>query len=696
MKTNVWITHLSLSALLKIFVRYRFKVLDRVVYINNTFFAGIILILLDIFNYKKKHFLKIEGSPIRGPKLNFANVCDKNGQLIITDVWADVMRTRREVANNFFYHNDISTFYLRQSSVPFLRKYFELQIGKDINCAIFFTHYIMWLKTKSENKESNDVLVLTWKDWGRHLEPYVREKGVEVLLVESEYSARLILMSKIISMYFFTTALLLKQYLIAKVYGDSKAAKTGDTDNNIQRKDKFLKIFAPYSMSILPSRRNGLPWLWDADIKKERVLILSSPNQSVPYEECEFAKSRGMTFYNQIPGKDWILSLKGSRRSHGILRNWVPSDRYPVILAQLLKNSLSMLWKAISRFNREALGQFYYLIAAAYRIAYYKDFYLSNNIIVEASSEDSENMFLRAFAMEEIGGIIVSWERSIRFGYSHFLHNKPVHIEFVTGNYSLMHLAEKSNARYHMQSGWIYDFAVKRFKKEAAEIRKSLGITEGCIVIALFDELWGDHMLTKSRVEDFYKKFLLKTIEKPNYRLIIKPKKQTIISEMAAEISSLIREAETLGRCVVLDSLQHVCTASMASDISVALPSMAVFESILSGGRTLTLNYGRIYTELFYQHEGKGKIIFEDMDELIVAVEEFAEGLSPDLGDCSVIMQEIDPFRDGNAGKRIGNYLNWFIEGMDNGMTRDEALNLANSRYISIVNNNVMDKIEIF
>src|SRR3990170_242660 len=172
MKTTFWITHLSLSALLKIFVRYRPKVIDRVIYINNTFPVGIIMVLLGMLHYKKKYFLKIEGSPIRGPKLNFANVYGKNGRLIITDVLADVMRTRRQIANNIFYLNDITSLYLRKSSAPFWRKYFESQIGKDINSAVFFAHYIKWLETKSENKESLDVLVLTWKDWGKHLEPY--------------------------------------------------------------------------------------------------------------------------------------------------------------------------------------------------------------------------------------------------------------------------------------------------------------------------------------------------------------------------------------------------------------------------------------------------------------------------------------------------------------------------------------------
>ncbi len=686
MRKTIWVTRLSIPILLRIFTRYHPKSLDKIAYINSTFSVDIILTSLNIFNYKRKYFLKIDGSPIMGPKLNFAEVYDRNGKLIIIDVFNNVLQLRREIAQDLFHHNDITKPYPHFSSRPFLQAFFEVQIGKEINYAIHLAHYIKWLESKSENEKNENVLIITWEDWGRHLEPYIRGKGVEVLLVESEYSARLILMSKIISMYLFATALVLKQYLIAKVYGDGR---------NYDNKNKLLKIVTPYSMSILSHKRNYLPWLWNTDIKTERVLILADPNQIIPQEELDFAESFGMIIYKLVPGRRWISSFRKKLRQYGDSPGWSPSAKYYSILIQLIGNNLSIMSKVIFRANKEILWQCYNFISAAYRIAYYKDFYLSNDIIADISSEDSENMFLRSLAMEEIGGIVISWERSIRFGYSHFLHNKSVHVEFVTGNYSLIQLQEKSNAKHQMCSGWINDLTINNSKKEAIEIRKSLGITDKCTTIALFDEIWGDHLLTKNVVEDFYKTFLVNTIKKPNYRLIIKSKKQTIIPEMAAEISTLIREAETLGRCVVLDSLQHVCTASMASDISVALPSMAVFESILSGSRTLTLNYGRIYTELFYQHEGKGKIIFEDMDELIMAVEEFAEGVRPDLGDCSAIMQEIDPFRDGNSGKRVGNYLNWFIEGMDGGMTRDEALNFANRKYVSIVNNNVIDRLEI-
>ena len=346
---------------------------------------------------------------------------------------------------------------------------------------------------------------------------------------------------------------------------------------------------------------------------------------------------------------------------------------------------LALVRKVLLHTNSiELLWQVFHLIGSTFRIAYYKDFYLSNNIIIDIGSEDSEDLFLRALAMDEVGGILISWERTIRLEYFAFIHNKPVHVEFLTGDYSTMALPEKANARYHLKSGWINDYLIKNSNtKELESIKMTLKPSDGSLYIALFDEIWGPSV-PKSVVEDFYRKFLEMVIRSPDYRLIVKTKKIMIINEMGIDIQALLKEAEGLGRCVVLDPLQHIYTVSRAADITVALPSTAVFESILSQARTLIFNYGSIYTEMFYQNNGLGRIIFEDLDELISAIDEYAGGSRPDLGDCSGIMEKIDPFRDGNAGKRVGNYMNCFIEGVNNGLDRDNALNMANKEYNSM------------
>lgn len=693
MKTTIWVTHLSLPTLLRILTRYRPKSIDKIAYINSTFSVNTVLALLSILNCKKRYFFKINGDPISGAKLNFAEIRDIHGRLIATNVMYQVMQLRREIAQSILCNNktDVVNLYPHTSSKPFLRAFFEFQIGKNINCAVYFANYIKWLELRSENGGNDNVLILTWIDWGRYLEPYIKEFGIEIWAIKSELSAKLILLTKTISIYLLSLALALKQYLCGKIFNNSKRTEVGYTNNDRLDRNKSFKIFVPYTLSILPYKRNDLPWLWGSEIKQEKIITLVPFNRKISQQDYALAESLGITIFKQIRWRKWMASLKNkwsSKHAAAQFLSWSPSVNYHVILLQLLKKNLSIIVRVIIHSNIEMFWQVYHFIIIAYRIAYYKDFYLSNNIVVDIGTApgDSEDVFLRSLVMDEIGGIVVSWERVIRFGYSHFLHNKSVHVEFVTGDYSLLQLQEKSNAKHSIKSGWINDymFKDKDSKKNSELIKESLKRSDGCIFIGLFDELWGDHILSKNIVEDFYKQFLIKTIKKPYYRLIIKPKKDMIINEMSNEIRNLIKEAEMLGRCVVLDHLQYIYCVATTSDIVVTLPSMAVFESILSGTKTLIFNYRRNYSNLFYQNNGLGRIIFEDMNELMTAIEEFAEGFRPDLGDCSSIIQEIDPFRDGNAGRRVGNYLNWFIEGIKNGINRDDALNMANKKYGSM------------
>ena len=44
-------------------------------------------------------------------------------------------------------------------------------------------------------------------------------------------------------------------------------------------------------------------------------------------------------------------------------------------------------------------------------------------------------------------------------------------------------------------------------------------------------------------------------------------------------------------------------------------------------------------------------------------------------------MNDLDPFRDGLAAKRIGDYLNWMIKDFDAGFDREAVLIRAAKRY---------------
>ncbi|MBW8000475.1 MAG: hypothetical protein FVQ80_00440 [Planctomycetes bacterium] len=682
MKKIIWNNHLTLVLIFRIARRFGLQNIKSINFATCSCLARCLTTFWNIFYIgRDKLFLKIPGNPISGPRLNFAEIYSKDGHLVYDDIMSSVLQLRREITEDVFSDKklNVTELYPHAASRPSLRSFFEMQIGKDINTALCFAHYIRYRKDET----NDDVLVLTWLDWSKHVKPYIKNMGIDVWEIKSGWLVELTLIVQVFLMFLLNITLTFKQFLISKLFSDSSAEE--DRSRAI---DKNLpKILAPYTMSILSYKRNCLPWLWDSELAKEKIVVLLSFNAVITKEEKDVAKSMGITLLREARCRKWLASFRNRSKCPSSSNEplvWEPSGKYPGILFELLRDIGTIIKKTLFSTNRVMLRQLYIFMKAAYRIAYYKDFVLTNNIAVDINSEDSENVFLRALAMEECGGIMVSWERSIRFEYSHFLHNKYVHVEFVTGDYSLMALNEESNSKYIFKSGWINGSMLKDSEKEAELLRESLSISDKCLCIALFDEMWGDHILSRANVEGLYRALLKATLKNENYKLIIKSKKPHVIAAMSAEIHDLIKDAEKLGRCRILDTLQNVSTAALASNISVSLPSMAAFESILSGSRTVLFNYKKRNSDLFCQDDNFSNIIFEDLDELTASIDEFSRGLKPNLGDCSALLQKISPFQDNKAGERVGNYLSWFIEALNNGMDRDSALAMANDRFASM------------
>ena len=78
-----------------------------------------------------------------------------------------------------------------------------------------------------------------------------------------------------------------------------------------------------------------------------------------------------------------------------------------------------------------------------------------------------------------------------------------------------------------------------------------------------------------------------------------------------------------------------------------------------------------------------GKVVFKDWVTTIRAVMDHfnkPEGIK-DFGDWSSIINDLDPFRDGKAAYRIGTYLNWIIQGYNQGLHKETIMFNAAERY---------------
>jgi len=176
-------------------------------------------------------------------------------------------------------------------------------------------------------------------------------------------------------------------------------------------------------------------------------------------------------------------------------------------------------------------------------------------------------------------------------------------------------------------------------------------------------------------------------MEDDEVMIIIKSKKPDYIHKLD-NIKELIHKAVETERCIILDDVSDKLPSDAArdADISVGIGvSSAVMESVIMGCRGVHCDLSG-HTQHPYYKTGLNRLIFNDIDELLDALKKFKKNMGdiPGLGDWSEHIQSVDPFRDGKGDRRIGAYLEWLFDRFDSGAGKDEAINYANKKYMSI------------
>jgi hypothetical protein len=188
---------------------------------------------------------------------------------------------------------------------------------------------------------------------------------------------------------------------------------------------------------------------------------------------------------------------------------------------------------------------------------------------------------------------------------------------------------------------------------------------------------------------NFYNFFLRWLLEDSCLGLLIKPKGNVFLNTMGSDLRTLYDQALETGRVYLLDHDASPTDASRISDFSVGIGSVsAVVVAALHGARIFYLDYERLdqgpqkpYCTL--HSLGEKRCVFYDPESLKQAVLEYTDNpeTNPRLGDASPVLNEFDSFRDGKASERIGEYISWYLEGLDKNLEKDAALQEATRRY---------------
>jgi len=466
---------------------------------------------------------------------------------------------------------------------------------------------------------------------------------------------------------------------LGAIYGRMVSAP-GTKNGSALHSSDVSRVAVEAAQGVDPSKRWDLFWLPGSHVDPSRVLVYFEQRYGMlePLEETVAELGR-----RNIP---WVCLNWGV--VDRALPPWSPgSSSSPT--RQLFLQSLA--FHHMDGYNQDELFVKRIGMELLREVDYWRAFFRAHRVKIHFSLTSSANSsaIAQRIALDLEGGIQVGAQRSFIATEDDDLHGeRPQHVFFIWGDVRNSFGPKTYECRKSLvTTGFIFDAALIGQKSEGKQIKSQLESAGAHFTVALLDNAFGDFHITRSMVVRFYRAFLEWLIGNQDAGLVIKPKKPRQFDELY-EISGLLETAKSTGRCVVLSNAlgRYPSDASRCADMSVGLfIGSAAIEAAIGGYRAVHCDLTKLHSHSFYQW-GYEKIVFDDLDRLIAAIRRYSHDPSaePGLGDHTPVLNQLDPYRDGMAGERVGTYIRWLLEAVDAGCDRDGAVQQANRKYAEL------------
>lgn len=418
------------------------------------------------------------------------------------------------------------------------------------------------------------------------------------------------------------------------------------------------------------SRRNDLNWYPDSGIEPGRILvyidtICTRTNQPVEREEIKKVEEMRI---NWVALKEEVLKDRG-------LGYWQPSSlKIPQLFD--MKSESDPIERWIADMGKDLMEQ------VDYWRRFYADFNVKINYITDEGRAENIAQVIAFDTDGAAGGVLLGKERSeIYYPLAYSVGFHPKHVFFVWNKRPEYYVGENHDRiDYLVVTGYPNDLFRK--KESFSEILRQRGAV---FIVTLFDTgFFSDSHASPEDVAGFYRKFLEWLISDTEIGLVIKSKKSNFIERLPS-MHPLLQRALDTGRCIRIEDVfgRLPSDASFGADMAVGIGiSSAVTEAVITGCRGIDYD-PRYFKEHEFYDWGYERLIFDNLEKLMAAMKRYKANREsePRLGDWSDHIDELDPFRDGKGGQRMGEYMRYLLEAFDKGSNKDEAIRYANGRY---------------
>lgn len=580
------------------------------------------------------------------------DVKDKSGELVRLrihrkDLFDFEDEVKREPSYNIINELTKNNVYLKR----FIDKGIMDGSVNEINSvsrALFVINVVSFHSNKKGHQKP--LLILNKRSWFRVYERYAKKYNIS-LIFKSNIS--------LFNISYFKN-ILKNNYLLRLKIDNYINNRTNTNYNSINEPILYLQGRGDINL-----KNNGMHsdffWLLNSDFPCRNVMISSNSDSEKKMLDTKNIK------YDDLK----LKIIKSSKEKLKKIKNYSNSEIFSINRLVRENRQLNNYWNSfIKTYNIKLF------------FSWYK--YTRHHVAI------NESIFNN-------GGILAMWQMA--FDGNNFHENKTTSdIVFSFSNFST-NLDEKigSKIKYNIISGYPTDYSIFILKKKKSIIRKKL-IENGAKKIifsidenSIDDNRWHTgHELQREN----YSYLCEKILEVPWLGIVFKPKNAKDLRQRLGPVNELLRAAEKTGRCHIFEDIGRHTT--LASPIYAGLISDVCIHGHLSSGTSaLECALAGIPT-LLIDREGSPKnklndlpknlIVFRDWKSAIeMTIDYFNNKNKPErFGDWSSYLNEFDPFRDGKAANRIGNYLNWILEGFKNGKSRDIILEEAANRYANL------------
>jgi hypothetical protein len=443
--------------------------------------------------------------------------------------------------------------------------------------------------------------------------------------------------------------------------------------------------------NINNSNHIAIPAVWG--VKKNKV------NDFFWYRDAKINSSNVLYYFDRMDTKGtknrineaFLLGVKSYIFSIvSIPHAWHDKVFMPLVSIRKLKGDFYLLLKALlnlvsmSELERKIITEAVYVnFRARYISEQYKYLGVKGGFHSAAGSHDFHSL-----ANEFSNGVKfgMHWSYFDEVNYHAFLGSQ---VYFFWGQSSLNAANQSGSICKHsiITGSYLNDFS----NSNPEDIAMINGLVkrlkdQGCNkILTLFD--------SSHEIPTYLGFFLQWLISDPTLGILIKPKKSDILEKNFSSNNSInIDTVKKTNRLVILNRDIHPADASIGSDFTIGTNSpSAVIMSAINGHKCIYFDYqsmGKVISEKSRHntllHSLKERqCVFHDLEILKYEIIEHCKNpnYNPDLGDLSSIIDNIDPFRDGCASSRVGEYISWYVDGLNQKLTTDESLSRASQKY---------------